>query len=350
MNDHIHGQGPDAGKSCCSAGGKCCRDWRTIITGLSVVVAIGAVSYALVKKNESPSYAALKSEVKAEKMFEGDDKVVLKIDGENVHKSDIYALAKEVAPNIPAEAMTQMYPMFVEQYINVTLMNRAAEKEGVDNSKEVRAQLALARDQIVRAEFLRKLFADKITDDMVKQAYKVKYEDAGPQEEIRARHILVDSEDKAKDIIAKLNAGESFESLAKENSKDGTAQRGGDLGYFKKTDMVKEFADAAFALGKGQYTKTPVKSQFGWHVIKVEDKRTAKTPTMDEAKPMLEQEIRQAVLEGVLRDMREKAKVEVVDEDLKKNAPAEAPAPAAGTPAPADAAAPAPAAETAPAQ
>ncbi len=350
MSHHEHGAHGTENKSCCStAGAKCCRDWRSIITGLSVVVAVCAVSYALVQKNEAPSMDVVRKEVKAEKTFSGDDKVVMKIDGKDVMKSDVYALAAEVAPGVPPQAMTQLYPMFVEQYINVALMNKAAEKENIASSDEVRGQLAMARDQIVRAAYLKKMFETTINDDQLKQAYEVKFVQPGPQEEVHARHILVETEQQAKDLIAKLNSGASFEALAKENSKDGTAQRGGDLGFFKKTDMVKEFADAAFAMNKGQTSKTPVRTQFGWHVIKVEDKRQGKVPTFEEAKPALEQEIRQAVLEAKLKEMREEAKVEIVDKDLEKKTEAGAPAaePAAQ---PADAApAAAPAGEAAPA-
>lgn len=350
MSHHEHGAPGTENKSCCTPGAKCCRDWRSIITGLSVVVAVCAVSYALVKKNEAPSMEAVRKEVKAEKNFTGDDKVVLKIDGKDVMKSDVYALASEVAPGVPAQAMAQLYPMFIEQYINVALMNKAAEKENIASTDEVRGQLAIARDQIVRAAYLKKVFDSAITEDQLKQAYDVKFVKPGPQEEVRARHILVETEQQAKDLIAKLNGGASFETLAKENSKDGTAQRGGDLGYFKKADMVKEFADAAFAMTKGQTSKTPVRTQFGWHVIKLEDKREGKVPTFEEAKPSLEQEVRQAVLEGKLKEMREQAKVEIVDKDLEKKPEGGAPAvdPAAAAPAGAAPAA-APAGEAAPA-
>ena len=229
-------------------------------------------------------------------------------------------------------------PAFIEQYINLQLINGAAEKEGVEKEAEVQTQIASSQEQIIRAAYLRKLFDGKITDDSLKAAYKAKYEDQPMPMEVHARHILVDDEAKAKELIGRLYAGASFEKLAEENSKDPSSKRGGDLGYFTQADMVKEFGDAAFAQAVGSISPAPVKTQFGWHVIKVEDKRQRAKPTFEEAKPALEQEARQVMLDAKLAELRAAAKVEV-----KGAAQQAAPAAANGA-APA-----APAAENAPA-
>ena len=126
-----------------------------------------------------------------------------------------------------------------------------------------------------------------------------------------ARHILVEKEDDAKAIIAALDKGADFATLAKEKSTDPAKDNGGDLGFFSREDMVPEFADAAFKLQKGEYTKTPVHSQFGWHVIKVEDRRTAAPPSFEDSKQQLTNELAREVIGAKIKDLRSGAKIEM---------------------------------------
>lgn len=332
---------------CCGSSNKdecktsCCgpRGW---VTGLAVVVAIGAVAWGMNAQNNA-GMPTSKPNVDTSNLIKGEDTVVAKVNGSDVRKSDVAAAIREMGAQVPAENMDQVIPAFTEQYINLRLLGDAAEKEGVAKEDEVKAQLVAAREQIVRAAYLRNLFDGKVTEDTLKAAYKAKFEDQPMPEEVRARHILVETEDKAKELISQLNAGASFEKVAADNSKDPSAQRGGDLGFFTQTEMVKEFADAAFGMRNGQMTQAPVKTQFGYHIIKVEEKRTRKKPTFEEAKVSLEQEARQVILDAKLAELRAAAKVEILN--------ATAPAAGAAAPAPADASAPAaaPAPEAAPA-
>lgn len=314
------------GKGCCGTKdpvtGECDRSacYRNWITGLAVVVAIAAVAYAATKDGMVKASHPPKAEVA--KLINGEDTVVAKINGDKVYKSDVALAVRELGANVPPDSMDQILPAFLEQYINLKLLADAAHDEGVASDPEVKSQMANANEQIVRAAYLRKLFEGQFTDEALRTAYTAKYEDQPMPQEVHGRHILVDSEDKAKDLIAKLNAGASFEKLARENSKDPSAARGGDLGYFTQAEMVKEFGDAAFAMKPGQISQTPVKTQFGWHVIKVEDKRQRTKPSFEEAKQSLEQEARQAILDKKLTELRAKAKIEIE--------PAAQPAPAAG--------------------
>lgn len=329
---------------CCGGSNKeecktsCCGGPRGWVTGLSVVVAIAAVAWGMSANGGMPMG---KPNVDTSTLIKGEDTAVAKINGDTVRKSDVALAIRDMGANVPPENIDQVIPAFTEQYINLRLLGDAAEKEGLAKENEVKMQLTAAREQIVRAAYLRQLFDGKVTEDTLKAAYKAKYEDQPMPEEVRARHILVETEDKAKQLISQLNAGASFDKVAADNSKDPSAQRGGDLGYFTQGEMVKEFADAAFAMRPGQMTQAPVKTQFGWHVIKVEDKRTRKKPTYEEAKASLEQEARQAILDAKLAELRAAAKVEILN----------ATAPAAGAPAaaPADASAPAAAPAAAPA-
>ena len=155
-------------------------------------------------------------------------------------------------------------------------------------------------------------------------------------QEAKASHILVADEAKAKELIKQLNDGASFEELAKENSTDNTAEKGGDLGYFAQTDVVPEFGDAAFALSPGEITKEPIQSQFGYHIIKLAEKRQRPPAEFEEAKPFLEAQIRSAVLQGILNGWRKDSDVETFDingDPIEPAAGEEAPAEAEEAPA-----------------
>lgn len=360
-HDHSHGGGCCGGtgngtdqKACKS---KCCKS--TIAVGLSLAVAAAALIFAFTTHS-----AATKGEILIKKprpdvstLIAGEDTVVAKVDGDSIHKSDVAQTIKELGANVPPAAIDQILPAFTEQYVNLQLINKAAVKADVLNDPEVQLQMANSQEQILRAGYLRKLFDGQITEDSLKEAYKAKYESGELPTEVHARHILVDSEAKAKALIAQLQGGANFEKLASENSKDPSAARGGDLGYFTQAEMVPEFGAAAFAMNKGSISDAPVKTQFGWHVIQVLDKRTRAKPSFEEAKGPLEQESRQKLLDAKLKELREKADVEILTAPAAnaatvpaesapvEAAPASEPAPAKEEAKPAEA----PAAETAPA-
>lgn len=346
-HDHKDGCcGSGAGKenktSCCGS-----RNW---ITGIAVVVAVGSLAYAATQGSRSVSMPS-KAKIDTSTLIKGEDKVVAKLNGDAIRKSDVALAIKDLGANVPPESVDAILPAFLDQYINLKLINNAAIKDNVDKDSDVQTQMVNAHDQIIRAAYLKKLFDGKITEDALKAAYKAKYEDQPMPEEVHARHILVDSEQKAKELIGQLDRGANFDKLAQENSKDPSAAKGGDLGYFTKGEMVKEFGDTAFAMSPGQTTQTPIKTQFGWHIIKVEDKRQRAKPSFEEAKAGLEQEARQAILDAKLTELRAASKVEI--EDAGKPA---APVPPVGTPVPGGAPiqgepvpAPAPAAPLAPA-
>jgi len=318
--------------ACCSHDhGKGCCGSRNIITILAVIVAAVSLVYAFGQHQAMQPGA--KPHVDTSTLIKGEDIVVAKIDGKPVHKSDVALAIKDLGANVPAENVDQILPAFIDQYINLALINKAAENAGVDKTDDVKLQLANSRDQIVRAAYLRQLFDGKIQDDTLKAAYKARYEDQPMPQEVHAEHILVDSEDKAKDLLNQIRNGANFEDLAKANSKDPSASRGGDLGYFAQSEMVPEFGAAAFSMQSGQISQAPVKTQFGWHIIKVLDKRQRVKPSFEEAKANLEQEARQTILDAKLKELRAEAKVEIEDA-AKPAAAAPAAAGAPGAPAP----------------
>jgi len=157
-----------------------------------------------------------------------------------------------------------------------------------------------------------------LTDEALRQTYDEAVKSMSGQEEVRARHILVESEDEAKAILEQLKGGADFATVAKEKSKDPGAAEGGDLGYFTKDQMVPEFADVAFKMYPGQLSN-PVKTQFGWHVIKVEDKRTRQPPEFEKVKDQIEAYLARKAQSDFITKLRQSAKVERLDKAAEQN-------------------------------
>lgn len=266
--------------------------------------------------------------------------VVATVDGKDITRVDVFRYIKMMPENVRQLPPQAIYPLALEQVINTRVVQNKAEDAGLENDPEVEQQMAMAKQQIIRSVYVQRAVDKEISDSDLKTKYNEMVGKVPAVEEAHAAHILVDSEAKAKDIIAKLKDGGDFAKLAAENSGDpGNKDKGGDLGWFAKQDMVPEFSDAAFKIAKGTVGETPVKTQFGWHVVKVLDKRERPKPTFEEVKPMLQVELRREKLEGMLDGWKSAAKVEKFD--INGNPLKEQPevAPAAGsTSAPAEAA------------
>jgi len=228
------------------------------------------------------------------------DPVVAKVNGDPIYLSDVQASARSLPPNLRALPPQTVYPRLLDSMISERVLADAARKAGIDKDPAVQRQVAAATDQVLDNALLTKVVMPTITEQAVHARYQAEIAGKPGEEEVHAKHILVDSEAQAKDIIAQLNKGADFATLAKKYSKDPGAADGGDLGFFKKDEMVPAFADAAFALKPGQFTQTPVHTQFGWHVILVVEKRQAPAPTFEQAADQLRQ---QMVQEGVRKEI-----------------------------------------------
>jgi peptidyl-prolyl cis-trans isomerase C len=260
----------------------------------------------------------------------GGDPVVARVNGKELHRSDVIESARSL-PEPYQQQIDQLFPALIERLIDLNLLAAEGRREGLQNDPAVKAQVAQFEDQAVREAVLDRYLKSKVTDDAIKARYEKFLKETPPQTEVRARHILVDSEDKANAIIKELDGGANFAELASKDSLDKkAAANGGDLGYFTASDMVPEFAEAAFALDKGQYTKKPVKTRFGWHIILVEDKREKKPPTLDEARSQIESELTQELVGAYLADLRGKAQIEKFNPDGSPIKPAPATPPASG--------------------
>lgn len=200
----------------------------------------------------------------------------------------------------------------LDEIINLELALQDGIKQGIDKQPEILAQIEQQRRAVIAGAVIKKQLTDKpITDEELKKIYDEKT--AGAGKEYKARHILVEDEAKAKDIIAKLDLGADFAELAKEHSTGPSGKNGGDLGWFSAQQMVKPFSDAAAALEKGQYSKEPVKTQFGWHVILLEDSRDMTPPPFDSLKPQLQAFAQNQRIQDYVQQLREHANIELTD-------------------------------------
>ena len=235
---------------------------------------------------------------------------VAKVNGVTIPQSRADILIKEMAaqgrPDTP-----EIRDMIKQELINREVVAQEAVKKGLDKKPEVAIQIDLQRQAVLINAYLQDyLQANPITDDAVKKEYE-RVKATAATREYKVRHILVESEDEAKQITAQLKKGASFDKLAGEKSKDqGSKGRGGDLDWATPARYVPAFGQAITKLKKGQLTDAPVQTQFGWHVIRVDDERPAKFPAFEEAKPQIEQEMRQQTVHKAFNDLRAKAKVE----------------------------------------
>lgn len=232
------------------------------------------------------------------------------VNGKAVPKTRIDALAQQVARS-GRPVTPEMQGQLREEVIAREIFVQEAQARGLDASDEYKNQLELTKQSIL----IRELFGDfqkknPVTDEETKAEYD-KFASANAGKEYRARHILVEKEDQAKALIAQLKKGAKFEDLAKKNSKDpGSGANGGDLDWANASSYVKEFSDALTGLSKGKMTDAPVKTQFGFHIIRLEDVREAQLPKYEDVKPQIAQQLQQQKLAKFQEDLRAKAKVE----------------------------------------
>jgi peptidyl-prolyl cis-trans isomerase C len=240
-----------------------------------------------------------------------EDPVVAIVDGTEVHRSDVEAVARALPEQFRQVPLPQIYGMLLDRAIDFRLLANAAEEQDLAADPDVQAALAKARADVLRDVYIRGKIEEGTTDARLRERYDALKDDEGfAEEEVHARHILVGSEDEAKKIIADLEGGADFAALAGEHSVDPSARtNGGDLGFFRRGQMVPEFAEAAFALEPGKRTTEPVQTQFGWHVIEVVERRTG-TPSFEETEPRLRQEVAREIVTALVADLRDGAEIE----------------------------------------
>jgi peptidyl-prolyl cis-trans isomerase C len=230
------------------------------------------------------------------------------VNGKTIPKSRIETLvAGQMAQGQPDTP--ELRKAVKEELVRREVLVQAATAKGIDKKSDVQTQIDMARQQVIIGAYLQDYVkSNPPSDAQIRQEYEAIKARVGDKE-YKARHILLQKEDEAKAIIAKLNKGEKFEDLAKQSLDPGSKERGGELGWSTPAAYVKPFSDALVALQKGAYTKEPVKTDFGYHVIQLEDSRDLKLPTFEEAKPQISQRMAQQIVEKHVADLRAKAKV-----------------------------------------
>lgn len=246
------------------------------------------------------------------------DKVLAKVDGQAITEKDVAAASASLAQQLaqmPEEARKRAV---LDRLIDMRIIAAGAAKAGLDQSDAFKARMEQVRTQLLVNEFVKSKVETAITEDAIKARYDKDAKSFDPPEELHARHILVKEEAEAKQIIADLAKGGDFAKIAGEKSQDpGSGAQGGDLGFFGPGEMVPEFENAAKALKAGEVTKEPVKSQFGWHVIKLEEKRKQPIPPLDEVREQVKQALVGETFTKMLDDMKKASKIEIDEAAVK---------------------------------
>lgn len=241
------------------------------------------------------------------------DTVIAKVNGAPITQGDLNIAGEDPALSLPGVDEAGKKGLLVDYMIDLRVGAQAADAAKVGESPEFKRKLAYFRDKLLLDDFLEQEAKKAVTPDAAKALYDQTVKALKPEEEVHARHILVDNEADAKKIATRVKGGEDFAKIAGETSKDpGSKAEGGDLGWFTKERMVAPFAEAAFKMSPGQVSD-PVKTQFGWHVIKLEEKRTKPVPSFDEMKEQVDQYITRKAQQDVILKLREAAKVERTD-------------------------------------
>jgi peptidyl-prolyl cis-trans isomerase C len=252
-----------------------------------------------------------------------DNPVLAKVNGAEIRQSDVALAEEELGPSLAQMDPATKKENVLAFLIDMKIVAKAAEDKKIEDRPDFKARLAFTRNRLLMDNLLAAEGKAATTDEAMKKVYDEAAKQIEGEQEVHARHILVETEDEAKAIEAELKKGADFAELAKKKSKDPGAADGGDLGFFTKDQMVPEFSTVAFALEPGKISD-PVKSQFGWHVIKVEEKRNRKAPDFDQVKAQIETYVTRKAQAEYVAKLRESAKVERLDQASNEPAKPEA--------------------------
>ena len=234
---------------------------------------------------------------------------VAEVNGEAIFLEEVMKIAEQLPADIRQQPLPNYFDRIVDDVIDSRLAAAAGNDAGLTNNPEVLAQMSIAAQRVLAEAYITTELRKVVTEEEVQKAYQLFISDESAREEIKARHILVASEAEAKAIIAELNSGADFVSLAKEKSTGPSGPNGGDLGYFARGAMVPSFENAAFALSVGSHSSEPVQTQFGWHIIKLEDKKTAEAPPIETLRGQLQANLANQALSRIIETLRAPASI-----------------------------------------
>ncbi len=238
-----------------------------------------------------------------------EDEVVARVNGDAISYSDLAMAEAELAAQLEGVPEDVKLEYLVGLMIDRKLLAAAANGAGMEDNPKVQKRMAYYREKAMGDVYLSEQLNNAVSDEEARAEYDTRVGGIELKEEVRARHILVETEEEAKAVIERLEAGEDFAAVAKEESTGPSGEDGGNLGYFTRDRMVPEFSEAAFALQAGEISG-PVKTDFGWHVIKVEDRRTQQLVPFEDVKADIKAELRDQKAQAYVKDLREKAEIE----------------------------------------
>lgn len=240
------------------------------------------------------------------------DGILARVQGVEIRQADLDAAEEDIGGQTTAQMSPEQKREYLLSFvIDLTLAAKAAEQRNIQGGPDFARKMTYYRNKLLVETLLNSETRTRVTEEEMRKIYDEQRSRITPEEEVRARHILVETEDEAKALIAQIRGGGDFEAIAKEKSKDpGGARNGGDLGFFTKGQMVPEFAEAAFAMQAGQLSEAPVKSQFGWHIIKVEERRQRQIPSFEQVRGQIEDFLTRRVQADLVQKLRSEAQVE----------------------------------------
>jgi peptidyl-prolyl cis-trans isomerase C len=242
------------------------------------------------------------------------DPVVGRVNGVEIHRSEVQTAIAGLPKQYRDLPQETLFPSVLQQIVDRQLLADAAKKSNLDKDPDVQKRFEEVKERVLQEAYLTKAIDADVSEAKVRAAYEETVKKMPPQEEVHARHILVKTEDEAKAIKKELDSGGDFAKLADQKSSDGTAKNGGDLGFFTKDQMVPEFSDAAFKLKPGEISG-PVKSPFGWHIIKLEERRPVAPPSFEQMQEEIRNQLAQAAVAKTIEGLRKDAKIETFNPD-----------------------------------
>lgn len=312
------------------------KDTLTLLRVGVAAVALSVAAGGAFAQEETPAGTAETTEAQEV----APDTVVATVNGEPITEAQIDLALADLGQQFAGLPEEQQRAAALSALIEIMLFAAEAEEQGLGDSETFQQRMDLLRQRALHSAYIENAIAAEVTDEAVRQRYETELAGVEPEQEVRARHIIVETEEEARAIIEELEAGGNFEEIAKEKSTDGAAAQGGDLGYFGKGQMVPEFEEAVFALEVGEYTQEPVQTQFGWHVIKLEDKRDREPPAFEDVSAQIRSLMLREQYMETASSLREAAEIEIEDPalqgvlegatDTEAAEPAEGEEPAAG--------------------
>ena len=236
---------------------------------------------------------------------------VATLDGEAIHLDEIIAVAETLPAEYQQQGIAALYPQLVDEVVNARLAAVAGRASGIDKDEDIAAAIKAAADRVIAESYITRRVNEQLTNEAIQTAYDAYVDDTASREQVTASHILVETEDEAKAVIAQLNDGADFAALAKEKSTGPSGPNGGELGSFGRGQMVPAFETAAFSMPAGSYSETPVQTQFGWHVIKVDDKGIEDAPSLEDMRDQLVANLSRQSFSRIVEELRVGSSLEV---------------------------------------